>query len=170
MKRSILFVLCLSALLSALLVGCGSKGGSDTEGVLPAGTNLEDLYAEGMDALYQTYPDAQDNITMLPDSMDFMASYCPGIEAYQYKQSVIYLHPVTGAACEVLLFELENSDDVSAVKTILQSHIDERANDTGYPETAAQWKNNAKVTSSGSFVFLAVFPDSYALPAQFILE
>ena len=84
MKRSILFVLCLSALLSALLVGCGSKGGSDTEGVLPAGTNLEDLYAEGMDALYQTYPDAQDNITMLPDSMDFMASYCPGIEAYQY--------------------------------------------------------------------------------------
>ena len=110
------------------------------------------------------------NVIMFPESLDFMASYCPGIEAYSYKQSVIYLHPVTGNACEVLLFELENSEDAAAVRDILQSHVDERADDTGYPETAAQWKNNARVTSSGSFVFLAVLPDAYELPAQFVLE
>ena len=168
MKRSILFLLCLTVLLSALLAGCGGQKSSDD--ILPAGTDLEALYAEGMEALYAAYPDAQDNVIMFPESLDFMASYCPGIEAYSYKQSVIYLHPVTGAACEVLLFELENSEDAAAVRDILQSHVDERADDTGYPETAAQWKNNARVTSSGSFVFLAVLPDGYELPAQFVLE
>ena len=102
MKRSILFLLCLTVLLSALLAGCGGQKSSDD--ILPAGTDLEALYAEGMEALYAAYPDAQDNVIMFPESMDFMASYCPGIEAYSYKQSVIYLHPVTGNACEVLLF------------------------------------------------------------------
>lgn len=167
MKR-MLTLFCLIALLSALLVGCGEKNAA--EGSLPSGTDLEALYNEGMDALYEAYPDAKDNVIMLPDSMDFMASYCPGIEAFSYQQSVIYLAPVTGAACEVLLFEVENSDDAAAVKALLQQHADDYAADTGYPENAAQWKNNAKVTSSGNFVFLAVLPDGYELPAQFVLE
>lgn len=167
MKR-MLTLFCLIALLSALLVGCGEKNAA--EGSLPSGTDLEALYNEGMDALYEAYPDAKDNVIMLPDSMDFMASYCPGIEVFSYQQSVIYLAPVTGAACEVLLFETENSDDAAAVKALLQQHADDYAADTGYPENAAQWKNNAKVTSSGNFVFLAVLPDGYELPAQFVLE
>ena len=47
MKRSILFLLCLTVLLSALLAGCGGQKSSDD--ILPAGTDLEALYAEGME-------------------------------------------------------------------------------------------------------------------------
>ena len=54
--------------------------------------------------------------------------------------------------------------DVDAAKAILQDRIDSGANDTGYPENAVLWQNNAQIQVQGNCLCLIALPDGYTIP------
>ena len=57
-----------------------------------------------------------------------------------------------------------NALDVDAAKAILQDRIDSGAGDTGYPENAVLWQNNAQVQVQGNCLCLIALPDGYTIP------
>ena len=70
---------------------------------------------------------------------------------------------MTGYACEILLVEVAE-DDVDAAKAILQDRIDSGANDTGYPENAVLWQNNAQIQTQGNCLCMIALPDGCTIP------
>ena len=53
---------------------------------------------------------------------------------------------------------------MDAAKAILQDRIDSGAGDTGYPENAVLWQNNAQVQVQGNCLCLIALPDGYTIP------
>ena len=153
MKRTITILLTLILMLSALS-GCGSE--KDTAKELD------------LEAVYQSIIDAQENadeIALLPeDNADIIESFYAGLGAIELKQQLLYMHPVTGAPCEIMLVEVADESDVQAVKDIFNARIELGSDDDFYPDNAAGWINNAQIQSSGSYVAMLVLPDGCTIP------
>ena len=163
MKR-LLSILTLCALMLAL-TACGAPAapsGSAASGAASSGA------AEvSFDAVYQGILDAQENTDELiffpEEGADAIESLYPGLSALNPSRVQLYLPPVTGYACEILLVEVAEGD-VDAAKAILQDRIDSGANDTGYPENAVLWQNNAQIQVQGNCLCLIALPDGYTIP------
>ena len=165
MKR-LLSILALCSLALAL-TACGAPAapsGSAASGAASSGA------AEvSFDAVYQGILDAQkdngqEELVFFPEeSADAIESLYPGLSDLKPVRLQLYLPPVTGYACEILLVEVAEGD-VDAAKAILQDRIDSGANDTGYPENAVLWQNNAQVQVQGNCLCLIALPDGYTIP------
>ena len=71
---------------------------------------------------------------------------------------------------EIILVEVADEADVPTVIEIFQARVDKESGDSTYPENAEAWINNCKITSRGSYVFLAVLMNPCEIPAEFILD
>ena len=159
MKR-LLSILALCALALAL-TACGGGNNASSGGASSAGGEVS------FDAVYQGILDAQENTDELiffpEEGADAIESLYPGLTALDPTRLQLYLPPVTGYACEILLVEVAEGD-VDAAKAILQDRIDSGAGDTGYPENAVLWQNNAQVQVQGNCRCLIALPDGYTIP------
>ena len=159
MKR-LLSILALCALALAL-TACGGGNNASSGGASSAGGEVS------FDAVYQGILDAQENTDELiffpVEGADAIESLYPGLTALDPTRLQLYLPPVTGYACEILLVEVAEGD-VDAAKAILQDRIDSGAGDTGYPENAVLWQNNAQVQVQGNCLCLIALPDGYTIP------
>ena len=161
MKR-LFSILTLCALMLAL-TACGSGGtsGGASSGAAGSGGDIS------FDAVYQGILDAQENtdeLILFPEEgADAIESLYPGLTALNPARIQLYLPPVTGYACEILLVEVAE-DDVDAAKAILQDRIDSGANDTGYPENAVLWQNNAQIPTQGNCLCMIALPDGCTIP------
>lgn len=114
---------------------------------------------------------ASDEVVLMPEeNTDAIEALYPGLTAAASKQLVVYLPPVVGNACEVVLAEAASSTDAETIRSILQKRVDDAANDTTYPENAEGWKNRAVVTVNENYVVMAVLPEGTELPAAFRAE
>ena len=160
MKRllSILALCALALALTACGIDQGTASGSASSGA-----------ADGIsfDAVYQGILNAQENTDELiffpEEGADAIESLYPGLSALNPSRVQLYLPPVTGYACEILLVEVAEGD-VDAAKAILQDRIDSGAGDTGYPENAVLWQNNAQIQVQGNCLCLIALPDGYTIP------
>ena len=161
MKR-LLSILALCALTLAL-TACGGGNGASSGGA-SSGAAGGDI---SFDAVYQGILDAQENtdefILFPEEGADAIESLYPGLTALNPARIQLYLPPVTGYACEILLVEVAE-DDVDAAKAILQDRIDSGANDTGYPENAVLWQNNAQIQTQGNCLCMIALPDGCTIP------
>lgn len=159
MKR-LLSILALCALALAL-TACGGGNNASSGGASSAGGEVS------FDAVYQGILDAQENTDELiffpEEGADAIESLYPGLTALDPTRLQLYLPPVTGYACEILLVEVAEGD-VDAAKAILQDRIDSGAGDTGYPENAVLWQNNAQVQVQGNCLCMIALPDGYTIP------
>lgn len=161
MKR-LLSILALCALALAL-TACGGGNNASSGGASSAGGEVS------FDAVYQGILDAQkdsgqEELIFFPEEgADAIESLYPGLSALDPTRLQLYLPPVTGYACEILLVEVAEGD-VDAAKAILQDRIDSGAGDTGYPENAVLWQNNAQVQVQGNCLCLIALPDGYTIP------
>lgn len=161
MKR-LLSILALCALALAL-TACGGGNNASSGGASSAGGEVS------FDAVYQGILDAQkdsgqEELIFFPEEgADAIESLYPGLSALNPSRVQLYLPPVTGYACEILLVEVTEGD-VDAAKAILQDRIDSGAGDTGYPENAVLWQNNAQVQVQGNCLCLIALPDGYTIP------
>ena len=161
MKR-LLSILALCALALAL-TACGGGNNASSGGASSAGGEVS------FDAVYQGILDAQkdsgqEELIFFPEEgADAIESLYPGLSALNPSRIQLYLPPVTGYACEILLVEVAEGD-VDAAKAILQDRIDSGANDTGYPENAVLWQNNAQIQVQGNCLCLIALPDGYTIP------
>lgn len=161
MKR-LLSILALCALALAL-TACGGGNNASSGGASSAGGEVS------FDAVYQGILDAQkdsgqEELIFFPEEgADAIESLYPGLSTLNPSRVQLYLPPVTGYACEILLVEVTEGD-VDAAKAILQDRIDSGAGDTGYPENAVLWQNNAQVQVQGNCLCLIALPDGYTIP------
>lgn len=93
---------------------------------------------------------------------ELLDSYYPGLAEIPAKQCGVYIAAISAAVGEIALVEVENAEDVQAVKDIFQGRIDYQVGDdenpggAWYPETIEGWKNNSHIVSHGNYVMLAV--------------
>ena len=132
MKRLLsILALCSLALALTACGGNNASSGGTSSGATSSGGEVS------FDAVYQGILNAQENTDELiffpEEGADAIESLYPGLSALNPSRVQLYLPPVTGYACEILLVEVAEGD-VDAAKAILQDRIDSGANDTGYPE------------------------------------
>ena len=170
MKRLISIILAAMCLLG-LLAGCGGEPTETTpvESTEPAlELDLESLYNQGMEVLAEMGDNAP---VLFPETnIDYLNEFYPGLADIELKQLYAGVAPVTNAPFEVVLVEVADEADVPTVLEIFQNRADNEGGDTTYPENAAAWLNNCKITSRGPYVFLAVLMDPCEVPAEFILD
>lgn len=171
-KMKKLLCMLLSVLLVLSLVACGGTEKVDQEppvgGDDAAQTQSVDLKAAAEEAIAAI---SSDDVVLFPEeNPEAIESVYTGLTAVETKQLVVYLPPVLGNACEIVMVETANAADAETVRGILQSRVDTAANDTAYPENAEGWKNNAVITVNGNYVVLAAMPDGIELPAALKAE
>ena len=186
MKTRILSLLLAVLMLACLLSGCAKEGTPTEAPATEAPTteaptteapeteanaeamDLETLYNQGMEALAQMGDEAP---ILFPEfSLDYLNAFYPGIADIQMKQFYAGVAPVTNAPYEIVLVEVAEESQVQTLLDIFQARMDSASQDTDYPENAAAWANNCKITSRGNYVFLAVLMDPCEIPAEFILD
>lgn len=184
MKKQLFVWILAVVMVGVCLTACGTadQKGTPSAGTKPpavdtgssdaAGTgdavDLAELYQAGMDTFAAKNQEAP--VLFQETDLTYLDNFYHGIAGVELKQCCFAMAPVTNAPMEVAMVEVADSKDVQTVMEIFQARVDEMSQDNGYPENSAAWKNNAKVTSRGNYVFLAVMTDEYSIPAEFILD
>ena len=181
MKHNVIRLTVVILVLAALLVGCGeSQAPATTDApaktdapvqttAAPESVDVEALYAAGMAKIKG---EQGDELVLLPETdPQFLEELFPGLTSIDMAQFKLALSPVTNGPVEVDIVEVKNAEDVQKVIDIFQARVDSLSEDDTYPENAAAWKNNSRITSRGKLVILAVLTDYYGeIPAEFILD
>ncbi len=162
-------VLCVSLCLPLLfLAGCGGSRASSYTQPEEDALNLAELYDAGMASFESAGVEAP--VLFQETDLDYISNFYPGIQDVELEQYCFAMAPVTNAPMEIALVEVASEADAQTVIDIFQARVEERSADGAYTEEAAVWKNNARVTSRGRYVFLAVLTDDYVMPEEFVLE
>ena len=86
-------------------------------------------------------------------------AWYPGLGDVELKQRVMHQAGMTAVPVELVFVECANSADVTAVKNIFQTRVDNMVNDHfNYPFVVETWTNEAKVLAKGNYVALIVMP------------
>ena len=121
-----------------------------------------------LQAIYDKIIAAQDNpddIIMFPEtSEDYFNGIYSGLLALDLKQTLFYLPPVTGNACEILLVEAADSENADKAEAIMKARVKTGADDTTYPEVAEVWQTHAMVERSGNLLCMIALPMSCTVP------
>lgn len=117
MKKII--TLALACIMAFALTACSGNGDTDK---VPENLDLATVYQGILDAQGEN----KDSLVLLeePETSGYMAELYAGLTDIPRKQTVFYMAPVSGFATEVLLVEVENKEDIEAVKEIFQKRID----------------------------------------------
>ncbi len=153
---TVLLSLCLGILL---LSGCQKE---------PVQFDLATLYDTGM-ARFEG-GEVEPPFLFPEANLEYLNNFYPGIMDVALTQHFFAMAPVTNAPLEIAMVEVTDKKDVSTVRDIFQARVDLMSDDTAYPEESGIWKKNARVTTRGNYVFLAVLTDDYVIPAEFILD
>ena len=151
------WILCIWTVLCLVLAaGCGkSSAGPES------GTSLQKFY----DSILAQQPEGVEELIFFEESdPGLIESLYPGITEIDLAQQAFYMPPIITAPCEIVLVEVMDSADVEQVVDIFQARIDDGADDTAYPDSAAGWQKNGQVQQSGNFVCMIVLPDGYVIP------
>ena len=106
-------------------------------------------------------------------STELMDGYYTGLSGVDTEQCLVYLTMMTMNNGEFCLIQVNNKDDVSRVKSILQGRIDYMVGDGNrpggawYPGPTEQWKNNSRVVSNGNYVMMVVHEECDAIVDEF---
>ena len=96
-----------------------------------------------------------------------------GLSAIATKQCVVQVAMISASGDEIALVEVENSDDVQAVKDIFQARIDYQVGDgtapggAWYPEPTEMWRSESRIVSNGNFVMLVAHTGADSVVEQF---
>lgn len=162
MKKHTIILSMLIIILALALCACQNSEQKQTEAI-----NLQECYEQGIASLNDTSADPP---VLFPETnIDYFEAFYPGISAIEMKQFYAGVAPVTNAPFEIILVEVANTDDVQKMIEIFQNRADRAAKDEAYPENAAAWLNEVKITSRDHYVFLAVLMNN-EVPAEFILD
>ena len=130
--------------------------------------DVESLYEAGMRAVNRR---GKQLLLITETRLEFVEAFLPGISGIKMSQHRFAMSRETNAPMEVDMVLVRNEEDVQTVIDIFQTRVKTRAEDTSNPEYAAVWENNARVTSRGKLVILAVLPDEYGpIPEEFLLN
>ncbi len=129
----------------------------------PAGTEADVDLTAFCNTLREenTWPELMD-LTTDVNMKELLDSYYPGLAEISTKQCGVYIAAISAAVGEIALVEVENAEDVEAVKDIFQARIDYQVGDDAnpggawYPETIEGWKTQSQIVSHGNYVMLAV--------------
>lgn len=193
MKKTIFILLAFLLLLS--MVACGNTNPSETLPIVESESSQQTISTESdrvteqdktteiespavepleMEEVYQnilTSINAGDDFIMFPESNpNIIEELYEGLSGIELNQSVFYIHPITGFACEIMLVEVANEDDLQAVIDIFEGRIALGTNETFYAETAALWKTNAQVQNFGNYVCMIALPNGYEIPENVFAE
>ena len=193
MKKTIFILLAFLLLLS--MVACGNTNPSETLPIVESESSQQTTSTESdrvteqdktteiespavepleMEEVYQnilTSINAGDDFIMFPESNpNIIEELYEGLSGIELNQSVFYIHPITGFACEIMLVEVANEDDLQAVIDIFEGRIALGTNETFYAETAALWKTNAQVQNFGNYVCMIALPNGYEIPENVFAE
>lgn len=97
----------------------------------------------------------------------------PGLLDLTLNQCLIAVAAISSAAGELALAEVQDAQDVDAVKDIFQARIDYQVGDgespggAFYPETTRQWEENARIAVNGTYAMLVVAEDADAIVEAF---
>ena len=190
MKKAIFILLAFLLLLS--MVACGNTNPSEILPIVESESSQQTTSTESnssteqdktteiespavepleMEEVYQnilTSINAGDDFIMFPESNpNIIEELYEGLSGIELNQSVFYIHPITGFACEIMV---ANEDDLQAVIDIFEGRIALGTNETFYAETAALWKTNAQVQSFGNYVCMIALPNGYEIPEKVFAE
>ena len=108
-------------------------------------------------------------VAMGQESVD---AFYPGLSDISTKQCSIYMAMISATVGEIALVQVENADDVQAVKDIFQARIDYQVGDetnpggAWYPETTALWEK-AEICVSGNYLMLVSHENAADIAASF---
>ena len=140
--------------LALALTACGSKDTAAPDAGAAKDVNLTEFY--------DTLLEEHEWPALMALEGELLDSFYPGLSEISTKQCLVNAAAISAAVGEIALVEVENSEDVQAVKDIFQARIDYQVGDDGnpggawYPETIEGWKNGSQIVSSGNYVMLAV--------------
>lgn len=156
MKKLLCMVLCAMLVLS--LVACGKPQAKEVDLAAVAAEEIAVIESSG-------------EVLFPEENPEVIESLYPGLTAVETKQLVVYLPPIIGFPCEIVMVEAAAEEDAEAICVILQNRINAAADDTTYPENAEGWKNRAEVYRNGSFVVMTALPEGIertaAMKAEF---
>ena len=162
-----LIALALALVLAVSLVACGPKTPAvesnkpSTESQAP--DVVEPSFSKDLTAFYNDLMNAAEMAPMMmvmsADKEMLEATY-PGLTAIETKQLIAAAPAMSAVAVEFVFVEVANAADVEAVKTILQTRIDNQvAGGAWYPETIEQWEKHSEIVVIDNFVCLFVNSD-----------
>lgn len=124
----------------------------------PAEESGEDV---DLAAFYESVAGSVENWpAMMAMGQESVDAFYPGLSDISTKQCSIYMAMISANVGEITLVQVENADDVQAVKDIFQARIDYQVGDESnpggawYPATIEGWKNNSRIVSNGNYVML----------------
>lgn len=92
----------------------------------------------------------------------------PGLSGIAAGQRLVYGTMMSMNTGELVLVQVDDAKDVSAVEDVLKARIDYMVESGAwYPEPTELWKNDSLVTSHGNYVMLVVNEDCDAIAAEF---
>lgn len=157
MKKLLLFM--LSTVLVLSCVSCGAKEPPKDVDLTAAAAEVVETIQNSGEVLF---PEGDPEV---------IESLYPGLTAMETKQLVVYLPPVVGFPCEIVMVEAAVEEDAEKICVILQDRINAAADDTTYPENAEGWKNRAEVWRNGPVVVMTALPEGIertaAMKAEF---
>ncbi len=106
---------------------------------------------------------------------DIIDNYYPGLRDLDTVQCHAYVCMMSMNTSELVLVQAKNSEDVSKIKSILQSHIDYMVGDeeggnpgaAWYPEAIRVWAEESAVVANGNYVMLVVSEDKAGVISAF---
>ena len=124
---------------------------------------------------YQTMVKNEKVFNLQEADNDIIDNYYPGLRDLDTVQCHAYVCMMSMNTSELVLVQAKNSDDVSKIKSILQSHIDYMVGDeeggnpgaAWYPEAIRVWAEESAVVSNGNYVMLVVSEDKSGLISAF---
>ncbi len=155
--KKIIALLLAAAMCFCLLAACGEKE--------PEVKNVD------LKAFYETiFTDPENSPAMmsLTDDMELLEGVYPGLKDIQTKQLVAYTPMMMQVAAEIILVEVADAKDVEAVKTILQTRIDNQVQGGAfYPATTEIWENKSEIVVNGNYVCLFALESKDAVVSSF---
>ena len=180
MKKIVSLVLALVLALS--LVACGGKTNTETPGTPSTpGTSApeasttpevqEPSFGADLTKFYTDMMNAAGEAPMMMEmhtDLEMLEMNYPGLKDIETKQLIAVAPMMSAVAMEFVFVEVANSSDVDAVKTILQTRIDNQvAGGAWYPETIEQWEKYSEIVVIDNFVCLFVTSDKAGLIEAF---
>jgi hypothetical protein len=95
-------------------------------------------------------------------------AFYAGLSDIATKQCLVYANMMSNNMGELVLVQVSDSKDVSAVKAILQARIDNMVNGGAwYPEATEQWENCSAVVANGNYIMMVVNAQYAAIVKDF---
>ena len=148
MKRILALVLC-TLMTVALLAGCGSKKNDDT--------NTDKTWVVATDTTFRPFEYTDKDGNFVGIDVDIMAAVAAD-QGFKYELKSL------GWDAAIAACKSKQANAMIAGASIKQDRIDSGANDTGYPENAVLWQNNAQIQVQGNCLCLIALPDGYTIP------